>query len=95
MSGLITNVLSIMFIHLNIRVRFTRSHPSKGEDLTGSRSKSCKCKQALHFQVFKPSSKQCEIWHSQVGNMALKIGFLFLFHGASHLWRALYNSEPC
>ena len=32
-----------MFLHLNIRVWFTRSHPSKGENRTRNRSKSCKC----------------------------------------------------
>ncbi len=41
----IMNVQSIiMFLHLHIRVWFTRSHASKGENRTRNRSKSCKCK---------------------------------------------------
>ncbi len=40
-----------MFLHLNIRVWFTRSHASKGENRARNRSKSCMCKQALRERV--------------------------------------------
>ena len=39
-----------MFLHLNIRVWFTPSHPSKGENRTRNRSKSCTYKRALTVQ---------------------------------------------
>ena len=35
------------FLPLNIRVWFTHSHPSKGENRTRNRSKSCKCERAF------------------------------------------------
>ena len=45
-----------MFLHLNIRVWFTRSHPSKGENRARNRNKSCKCKR-FPLQSFCPRGR--------------------------------------
>ena len=52
-----------MFLHLNIRDWFTRSHPSKGENHIRNSSKTCKCKRAFrvnqHAEIVE-LSRECK-----------------------------------
>ena len=69
-----------MFLHLNIRVWFTRSYPSKGENRTTDRSKSCKCKRAFIDLIVAVSvyAKELRREFSSVDGRSLKMSRFYI-----------------
>ncbi len=80
-SCLITNTLRMF--HPVLTTKVNKLYFSVISQVVTQSCKKCSAFLRVEFQVFKPSSRQCELWHNgipklqNISIMSFKIGFLF------------------